>query len=752
MAWRNIWRNTRRTLLTLGAIAFACLLLVFIMSFQFGGYETMINSSVKIHTGHLQIQADGFHKKQNIRRDIARPGQVGAVLDKIPAVEAYTVRGQAFSILSSGERSQSGLVIGVDPAREAKVSNLKKIIIKGDYFSPGDRGQALIGVNLAAKLKVGLGDEVIMLGQARDGRIAAALAHVKGIYRSGLDAFDRATIHLPLADFQEAYIMGDAVHRVVINVASLGQVEPVLAALKKPLAELDRKPPLVALTWDKLLPGLKESIQMDLFGAVVVYFILIVVVACGVLNAFMMVVFERTREFGVLRALGVGPNRLTRVLLAESLMIILLGAVAGVLLGAGATLVFQMIGIDLTGQNELLSQYGISGRFYPRLSALSGLSGRRPWSSSPSWSVFSRPGGSGGSSRLGPWGGAEMQMLDWQLAWRNVWRHPRRTTVIGAAVFIGVWAMVFVGAFIKGMENDMIASNLAALTGHIQIHAPGYLADPAVGQSMTDPAALAAALKKALPPGARWAWRVRVDAVASNARHMGGLTLVGVQPNREAGVSFLKPDLIQGGFLVPKDDRGIIIGAALLDEYEAKVGHKIILTGQATDDELVARAFHIIGLYRAPLQAVEKQFGFVSLDAAQRMLKLGPAVSEVSIVLPDRNDSAAVAEKLRRLLPEDKYSVKTWVQLKPVLQAYLLIFQSFTMVWYLVHVRGHGLWGGQHRPDGRLRKNEGVRPVKSPGHEAGPDDPGRPDRSVHPPPARFGGRQPGRLADRRPPG
>lgn len=375
MAWRNIWRNTRRTLLTLGAIAFACLLLVFIMSFQFGGYETMINSSVKIHTGHIQIQADGFHKKQNIRRDIARPGQVEAILDKIPAVEAYTVRSQAFSILSSGERSQSGLVIGIDPAKEAKVSNLKKIVIKGDYFSPGDRGQALIGVNLAAKLKVGLGDEVIMLGQARDGRIAAALAHVKGIYRSGLDAFDRATIHLPLADFQEAYIMGDAVHRVVINVASLDQVEPVLAALKKPLAELDRKPPLVALTWDKLLPGLKESIQMDLFGAVIVYFILIVVVACGVLNAFMMVVFERTREFGVLRALGVGPNRLTRVLLAESLMIILLGAVAGVILGAGATLIFQMIGIDLTGQNELLSQYGISGRFYPRLSALSGLSG-----------------------------------------------------------------------------------------------------------------------------------------------------------------------------------------------------------------------------------------------------------------------------------------------------------------------------------------------------------------------------------------
>lgn len=277
-----------------------------------------------------------------------------------------------------------------------------------------------------------------------------------------------------------------------------------------------------------------------------------------------------------------------------------------------------------------------------------------------------------------------MQLLDWQLAWRNVWRHPRRTAVIGAAVFIGVWAMVFVGAFIKGMENDMIASNLAALTGHIQIHAPGYLADPAVGQSMTDPAALAAALKKALPPGARWAWRVRIDAVASNARHMGGLTLVGVQPTKEARVSFVKPDLIQGGFLVPKDDRGIIIGAALLDEYEAKVGHKIILTGQATDGELVARAFHIIGLYRAPLQAIEKQFGFVSLDAAQRMLKLGSAVSEVSIVLPDRNDSAAAAEELRRLLPEDKYSVKTWVELKPVLQAYLLIFQSFTMVWYLV--------------------------------------------------------------------
>ena len=179
MAWRNIWRNTRRTILTISAITFASLLLVFMLSFQFGSYETMINTSVRIHTGHLQIQAQDYQEKKNIRSVVASPAEIGIILADIPQVESFTFRGQAFSLVSSSERTYGVLVTGIDPAREAKVSRLKSLIRQGTYLSGADTDQALVGKILARNLRVGVGDELTVLGQGLDGSIAATVVTVK---------------------------------------------------------------------------------------------------------------------------------------------------------------------------------------------------------------------------------------------------------------------------------------------------------------------------------------------------------------------------------------------------------------------------------------------------------------------------------------------------------------------------------------------------------------------------------------------
>ena len=130
MAWRNIWRNPRRSILTMLAIAFASMLLVFMLSWQFGSYETMINSAVKIHTGHLQVQAQHYNDKRSMRMVVPDPFAVGEVLDKTPEVSAYTFRTNAFSLVSSKQRTYGALVIGIDPMREAQVSTLKKLILR----------------------------------------------------------------------------------------------------------------------------------------------------------------------------------------------------------------------------------------------------------------------------------------------------------------------------------------------------------------------------------------------------------------------------------------------------------------------------------------------------------------------------------------------------------------------------------------------------------------------------------------------
>ncbi len=375
MAWRNIWRNPRRTIITVCAIAFASLLLVFMLSFQFGSYETMINTSVKIQTGHLQVQAEEYQEKKNIRQVVSNPSAVAAILDKTSNVEAYSFRSQTFSLISSAKRTYGAAVTGIDPKGEIQVSRLKSLVREGSFLSESDTNQALIGKLLARNLRVELGDELTVLGQGRDGSIAAVVVVIKGIFSSGISEFDRSAVHIPLQLFQEVYSMQGAVHEVVVIADALGNIAAIRSAILAGLSSLELKKNLQVLDWDELMPGLRQSIEMDLVSGLIFYLLLVLVVAFSILNTFLMAIFERTREFGVLMAIGTTPGRLTKVLLFESMTLTAIGIAAGIVFGCLITLYFQAYGIDISGASELLSEFGISGRIYPKLSMLSATSG-----------------------------------------------------------------------------------------------------------------------------------------------------------------------------------------------------------------------------------------------------------------------------------------------------------------------------------------------------------------------------------------
>jgi putative ABC transport system permease protein len=379
IAWRNIWRNPRRTVLTVLAITFACVLLIFMLSFQFGSYETMINASVTIHTGHLQVQARDYQDNRKIRYVIPDPQSVQQVLDTIPMVQAHAPRARAFALVSSQERSYGVMVEGVDPAAEARVSTLDSIIMHGDYLEEQPREDvlpgALIGYLLARNLKVTIGDELTVLGQGYDGAIAATVLRVRGIYSSGMDAFDRGAIQIPLDAFQEAFAMGTAVHEIVILARQLTDVPLIKAAMREPLAGIISERPLEILDWVELMPGLKQAISMDLVSGAIFYLILIMVVAFSILNTFLMAILERTHEFGVMMAMGVKPGRLTRLVLSESAGMTLVGVITGVILGCLVTLYFTYHGINLAGSSDILRQFGIPGRLYPRLTLISTTAG-----------------------------------------------------------------------------------------------------------------------------------------------------------------------------------------------------------------------------------------------------------------------------------------------------------------------------------------------------------------------------------------
>jgi putative ABC transport system permease protein len=371
MAWRNIWRNPRRTILTVCAITFATVLLVFMLSFQFGSYETMINTSVKISTGHLQVQAEKYHEKKNIRFVISDPRTIAEIVDQIPEVAAYSFRAQAFALISSRDRTYGVMVTGIEPQKEAHVSRIKKLVHKGNFLSADDVNQALLGKLLAKNLRVTIGDELTLLGQGRDGSIGATVVRVKGIFSSGIDEFDRSAMQIPLATFQETFSMGDAVHEVVIIGKSLSDVPRIKARLRTALSTVHKDKSLRTLDWQELMPGLRQAIEMDLVSGLIFYGLLIIVVAFSILNTFLMAIFERTKEFGVMMAMGTTPRRLTKILLTESMAMTVIGIITGIGVGIGLTYYFQIHGIDFSGGSELLSQFGITGRMYPKLSLLS---------------------------------------------------------------------------------------------------------------------------------------------------------------------------------------------------------------------------------------------------------------------------------------------------------------------------------------------------------------------------------------------
>ncbi|MCP4022919.1 MAG: ABC transporter permease [Desulfobacteraceae bacterium] len=375
MAWRNIWRNPRRTILTIAAIAFASLILVFMLSFQFGCYETMINTSVKISTGHLQVMAQGYLEDKKMRLVIKDPEKVASVLKKVEGIDAYTFRANGFSLVSSERRTYGVVVTGIDPIKEASVSTIESLIRKGSYLDLEGIYDVLIGEALSRNLKVDINDELTVLGQGRDGSIAAAVLTIKGIFDSGIDEFDRNVLMMGLKGFQEVFSMGTSVHEAVITAHSLGDVAMVKQQIQNDLSLQRKDSGLNVPDWMEIMPGLLQGIQMDLFSGIIMYIILIVVVAFSIFNTFLMAIFERTREFGVMMAIGTTPGRITKLVMFESVCMTLVGIFSGICIGSLLTLYFQKYGIYIAGTEDILKEYGIPDRLYPRLSLISASAG-----------------------------------------------------------------------------------------------------------------------------------------------------------------------------------------------------------------------------------------------------------------------------------------------------------------------------------------------------------------------------------------
>jgi ABC-type lipoprotein release transport system permease subunit len=371
LAWRNLWRRPQRTVLSLISIALVTALLIFMLSFQEGVYATMKETTLRIFDGYAQFQPAGWADDPSVDKVIDRPGLLARQAEALPGVGAAAPRVNAFAILAHGERSYGAAVVGVDPARERQVSSIAGAISAGRYLLSQDSDAAVLGETLARNLGLAVGGEVTVLGEARDGSVAADVLHVAGLYRSGVPDLDRSILEMPLARAQETFGMDGAVNTIALGGRALSGIDRAVPALR----DLGDRNGVSVRDWAALEPALRETIELKYAVAMMFYATLVVVVAFIILNTLLMSVLERTREFGALLALGMRSGQIGAVVWIELLSLAGVGCLIGFAIGAGATLWLQARGIVYPVDPRLLARFGLPSRLHPALTPLSALFG-----------------------------------------------------------------------------------------------------------------------------------------------------------------------------------------------------------------------------------------------------------------------------------------------------------------------------------------------------------------------------------------
>jgi ABC-type lipoprotein release transport system permease subunit len=269
-----------------------------------------------------------------------------------------------------------------------------------------------------------------------------------------------------------------------------------------------------------------------------------------------------------------------------------------------------------------------------------------------------------------------------KLSWRNLWRNRRRTGIMLAAISVGIWAMIFMTALMRGMVDDMLAQGIRGLPGDIQIQHPDYLDDPSVVNSIDAPrGALLEALQASVPR--HWAPRIRVPAVIASERESRGVELIGVQPGVEQEISGIPAEVTEGRFLESPRDNGLVIGARLAQRLETRLGKRVVIMSQDPDNNISERGYRIVGIYHTEIAALEESRVYAGLEDLQQLLGIDGRISQIIVFGEDYRDVEARYRDLAAALPEG-LDMRPWYRIDTYLAAMFKMMDGFVLVWVII--------------------------------------------------------------------
>jgi putative ABC transport system permease protein len=370
LAWRNLWRHKKRSWLTISAMVFCNTLLIFLIGLQVGNYRMMIDNTLGVLIGHLQIQTPAYLDAPKLRESI---GKSDDLINDIRAILGSEIklapRLAAGALLNSESRSFGAQIIGAEPTLEAEFGLLAGTISRGRWLNTGT--EIVIGETLAKNLQVSVGDELTLLGSGYDGSFAANVLTVVGIFQTSMADMNRGLALIPLEEFEFTFTAKDQLNVIAIALPHFAETDSAKERLSR---GLDAKN-LAVRDWDELVPGLRQAILSDVISAFFIYAVLVVVIVFSVLNTQLMAVLERRREFGTLLALGIAPSQLGRLVFTETVFLGLLGLIIGVGGGLALNYYLSLYGLAFEGMEEMASKFNMSARMYPEISWFTTLSG-----------------------------------------------------------------------------------------------------------------------------------------------------------------------------------------------------------------------------------------------------------------------------------------------------------------------------------------------------------------------------------------
>lgn len=361
LAWLNIWRNKRRTIITATSVFFAVLLAIIFRSLTDGVYNNMIDNVVSYSSGYVQIHQKGYWEEQSIDNTFEENKQLYQELLKNPEVTHIIPRLQTFALASWANKTKGVLVLGIDPVKERQVNNLHEKIVDGDYLESVNDNAVVLGEGLASQLKLKVNDTLVLLGQGYHASSAAAKFRVKGLIKLGALELNNNVVYIPI---QQSQYMHGAENRLT-SVSVMLDKTTNLEKLKQSLQTSIDLDAYEVMTWKEMMPELDQFIEADSTGHYFIIGILYIIISFGLFGTLLMMVFERKHELGILIAIGMKKRLLAFVLLLESIMISLLGCLMGVFGGILLIKWFTIHPIHLTGElKEVYEDYGIESIIY----------------------------------------------------------------------------------------------------------------------------------------------------------------------------------------------------------------------------------------------------------------------------------------------------------------------------------------------------------------------------------------------------